>query len=72
MQLFVRLTLTVAAAIVAFFILLILLKVVVFAAVVAGLILAGLFVTNFVRSFLRLRRSQLTVGNYPSGNLPVR
>jgi hypothetical protein len=69
MHLFVRLTLAVAIALIAFVALLFVLKIIVFAAIVAGLVLAGLFVFNFVRSFTRIRRNELATRQYVVRNL---
>ena len=59
---FVRLTVGVAVALLAFVVLLFVLKVVVIAAVVAGIVLAAMLAINFVRALARGTRPRLSGG----------
>ena len=60
MGLFIRLTLGIAAAIIALFVLAILFKVFVVAAAIAAVLLAAFFTFHFVRGLLRPRGGALT------------
>ena len=63
MSTFVRLTLGVAIALLAFFVLAFVLKLVVVAAVVAAIVLGTLLAVNFVRALIRGPRARLTSGD---------
>jgi hypothetical protein len=60
MPLFLRVTLIIAAAFVALLVAAFLLKIVLLAAVLAALGLGGLFLFNFAKTFVRLRRERAT------------
>ncbi len=61
--LFVRLTLLVAAGLVALAVAAFVIKLVVAAAILVALVLGALFLFNFVNAFVRIRRSRITVQN---------
>jgi len=61
MPLFLRVTLVVAATLVALVVAAFLLKIVLVAAILAAIGLAGLFLVNFFRAFARVRRQRLPV-----------
>jgi hypothetical protein len=55
LPLFARITIIVAAAIVALVLAAFLVKIVVLSAIIAALALGGIFAVNFVKAFLRIR-----------------
>ena len=61
--LFVRLTLLVAAALVALAVAAFVIKLVVVAAILVALVLGAIFLFNFVTAFARIRRGRITAGN---------
>jgi hypothetical protein len=64
---FLRVTLVVAAALVALILAAFVLKIVVVAAILAAIGVAGLFLVNFVRAFARVRRASASRTSLPLG-----